>query len=93
MEPQMRMARQVMDMQRVAFTGMINNMILFWDQTEKMLGAFMDRAGWVPEEGKKAFREWVDGNKKGCETYKNAVDDGFNRLGSCFNGKPQSENP
>lgn len=91
MEHQMRMAKQVLDMQKVAFTGMINNMILFWDQTEKMLGSFMDKAVWMPDEGRKAFKEWVDGNKKGCETYKSAVDDGFNRLASCFNGKSPSD--
>lgn len=89
MEQQTRMAKQLMDMQRVAFDGMINNMIMFWDQTGTMVGTVLEQANWVPEEGKKAFREWVDGNKKGCETFKNAVGDGFSRLESCFAGRPQ----
>lgn len=84
MEQQARMTKQWMDLQRVAFDGMINNMILFWDQTEKMFGSYLDQAAWVPAEGRKAFREWVDGNKKGCETFKSAVNDGFSRMETCF---------
>jgi hypothetical protein len=85
----MRMAKQMMDLQRVTFDGMINNMIIYWDQTARMLGSFFDQAPWMPDEGRKAFREWIDGNKKGCETFQNAVNDGFKRLESYFAGKPR----
>lgn len=84
MDQQSRMAKQIMDLQRATFEGMINNMIMFWDQTGKMLSPFVDQAPWVPEEGKKAFRDWVEGAKKGCETFKNSVNDGFSRVESCF---------
>lgn len=91
MDQQVRMAKQMMDLQRVTFDGMINNMMMFWDQTERMLGSFMEQAPWVPQEGKRAFKDWVDGNKKGCETFKNAVNEGFSKLEGCFagGGKPQ----
>jgi hypothetical protein len=89
MDQQMRTAKQLMDLQRTSFDGMINNMIIYWDQTGRMLGAFLDQAPLMPDEGRKAFREWIDGNKKGCETFQTAVNDGFKRLESCFAGKPQ----
>lgn len=84
MNQQARIAKQIMDLQRVAFDGMLNNMIVYWDETEKLLGAMLDKAAWVPDEGKKAFREWMDGNKKGCETLKKAVNDGFNNIEGCL---------
>ncbi len=59
------MAKQMIDLQRLSVEGMINNMIILWDQTGNMLNSFMDQAAWVPDEGKKALREWIDSNKKG----------------------------
>ena len=78
------MAKQMIDLQRISVEGMINNMIMLWDQTGSVLNSFLDQAAWVPEEGKKACREWIDSNKKGCETLKNAVNNGYNNLGKCL---------
>ncbi len=77
-------AKQMIDLQRISVEGMINNMIVLWDQTGSMLNSVLDQAAWVPEEGKKAFREWIDSNKKGCESLKSAVNNGYNNLGKCF---------
>jgi hypothetical protein len=52
-----------------------------------MLSSFLNQAAWVPEEGKKVFREWVGTNKKGCETLKDAVNSGYSSLGKCFERK------
>lgn len=78
------MAKQMIDMQRMSVEGMINNMIMFWDQTGSVMTSFMDKAAWIPEEGKKTFREWIESNKKGCETLKNAVNNGYNSMGKCL---------
>jgi hypothetical protein len=88
MDQQMRMAKQFMDLQRVTFDGMINNMIIFWDQTGRMLGSYFDQAPWMQDDARKAFQDWIDGNKKGCETFKNTVNDGFKRLESFLGEKP-----
>ena len=84
MYEQSAMAKQMIDLQRMSVEGMINNMIMFWDQTGNVLNSFLDKAAWVPEEGKKTFREWIESNKKGCETLKNAVNNGYNNLGRCW---------
>lgn len=75
------MAKQMIDLQRMSFEGVINNMITFWDQTGSVFNSFLDKAVWVPEEGKKTFREWIESNKKGCETLKNAMNSGYDNLG------------
>lgn len=90
MDQQRVIVKQLMDLQRASFDGMINNMIIFWDQTGAMLGSFFDQAPMVPDEGRKAFREWIEGNKKGCEAFKNAVHDGFKRLESALTPKSEA---
>lgn len=81
MYEQSAMAKQMIDLQRMSAEGMINNMIMFWEQTGSVLNSFLDKAAWVPEEGKKTFREWIESNKKGCETLKNAVNSGLQQPG------------
>ncbi|MGC9966278.1 MAG: hypothetical protein ABSE08_12815 [Syntrophobacteraceae bacterium] len=78
------MAKQMIGLQRAGVESMIGNMMIFWEQTGSMLNSFLNQAAWLPEEGKKAFREWVDSNKKGCETFKDAVNNGYNSLEKCF---------
>ena len=80
-------AKQMIDLQRTSIEGMIGNAIVFWDQMENAWNMFLNQASWVPEEGKKALREWIDSNKKGCETIKDAVNNGYASLGKCFERK------
>jgi hypothetical protein len=87
MERQVEMTRRLLDMEKAIFEGMLNNMIAFWDQTEKLLGAFVDSATWVPPEGKEAFKEWMVGNRKGCETFKRAANEGFSWLEAVMNSR------
>ncbi len=76
MNQQFRILKQMIAMQRASFDGMLNTLILMWEQT----GGVTERAVWLPEEGKKAFRQWVDVNKKGCEDLKNMIDGGYSNL-------------
>ncbi|MHC1726572.1 MAG: hypothetical protein AB9866_11265 [Syntrophobacteraceae bacterium] len=43
-DQQMKMAKQMIDIQWATFEGMLNNIIMFWDQTESMLNTFMSQA-------------------------------------------------
>lgn len=86
MDQQTKMMKQMMDLQRSSFDGMLNNMIMFWEHTERTVNAFLDQASWLPEEGKKAVREWTDANRKGCEGFKCSMNDSFSRMESFFMG-------
>lgn len=78
------MGKQMIDLQRIGMEGMISYAIAFWDQTGSMINWFLSQAVWVPEEGKRVFREWIDTNKKGCETFKDAVNNGYLNLERMF---------
>jgi hypothetical protein len=54
------------------------------DQTETLANTMLNQASWMPEEGKKAIRDWVDSFKKGREEYKKAIDDAFGKVEEFF---------
>ena len=71
--------KQMIDMQKASVDWIINNVIMMWDQS----AAFFDGI-WFPQEGKKAFRQWVDINKKACDDLKQAADRGYSNLEKAF---------
>jgi polyhydroxyalkanoate synthesis regulator phasin len=79
-----KLTRQMIEFNRTAFTNTFNAIIMLQDQTEQMVRSFMDKAPWIPEEGKKSLDEWVKAYKKGREEYKRIVDDGFKKLEELF---------
>jgi hypothetical protein len=85
MNQQYKMAKQMIDMQRASCTGMINALITVWEQT----GTFLESAPWFPEEGRKAFRQWADINKKACENLKSAIDSGYSSVEKFFTSASQ----
>ncbi|MFZ0930103.1 MAG: hypothetical protein WAN11_15970 [Syntrophobacteraceae bacterium] len=81
---QQSMAKQMIDLQRTAFDNMMGNTIMFWNQAGTMMNAFLDLAAWLPEDRKKALREWGEMGKTGLENFKNVVDDGYSNLTKVF---------
>ncbi len=83
MEP-MKIARQWVDFQKIAFDNTFDTMMMFQDLTEKMTISFLDYVPWLPEEGKKAINEWISTYNKGCKDFKKAVDDNFDNVSMFF---------
>lgn len=81
-----KMARQVVKFQQTMFDNAFKTVCSIQDQTEEMTKTFMDQMGWMPEDGVKAFRDSIEIYKKARESYKKAVDDGFDRMEELFNG-------
>jgi polyhydroxyalkanoate synthesis regulator phasin len=67
-----------------AFNNSFNAMVMIQDQTETLANTMLNQANWMPEEGKKAIRDWVDSFKKGREEYKKAIDDAFGKVEEFF---------
>lgn len=74
------MGRQMIDLQRIGMEGMVDYAITFWNQTGRMLDWFCNQAGCIPEGGRKVLRELINTNRKGCETFKVAVHNGYSSL-------------
>ncbi len=82
---QVKLTKQIFDFNRAAFENSFNAMVTLQEQTEKMVSAFLEQAGWIPSEGKKAVTQWVETLKKGRGEFKKAVDESFTKFEACFN--------
>jgi hypothetical protein len=76
--------RQMVEFNKGAVNNAFNAMVMVQDQTETLATSMLNQATWMPEEGKKAVREWVDVFKKGRETYKKTVDEAFKKVEAFF---------
>jgi hypothetical protein len=81
---QKQMAKQMMEFNKKAFDNSFSAMSAMQDQTEKLVLNFLDKAAWVPEEGKKAINDWMTGYKKGREDFKAAADESYKKVAGFF---------
>lgn len=54
-------------------------MTLLQDQSERLFLRLMEKAVWMPDEGKKAINEWVRFYKKGMEDFKSRADENYKK--------------
>jgi len=72
-----QMAKQALGFQKTIFNNSFNAMVLAQEQTEKMLGSYIEKLPWVTEESKKSLETSVEMGKKACADFKKAVDEGY----------------
>ena len=77
---QKQVFRQMVEFNKGAFNNAFNAMVMVQDQNETLANSMLNQATWLPEEGKKAIREWVEAFKKGREEYKKSVDEAFKKV-------------
>ena len=83
---QKQIAKQMVDFNKTAFDNSFNAMTTLQDQTEKLILNFLEKAPWIPEEGKKAINTWIAGYKKGRDDFKAAADDNYRKVFEYFSG-------
>jgi polyhydroxyalkanoate synthesis regulator phasin len=83
---QKQIAKQMIQFNKTAFDNSFNAMTVVYQQNEKMVDTFLQQATWLPEEGKKAINDWMAAYKKGCEDFKNLVDENYQKVEDYFQG-------
>ena len=83
MEPNL-LLKQMLEFNKTAFDNSFNAMLTIQQQNAKMVDTFVEQATWMPEEGKKLIREWVNAYKKGCEDFKKAADENYKKVDDFF---------
>ena len=81
MEPK-QMFKEIIDFNKSAFASSFDTMIMFQEHTETMGNMFMEKTPLLPEEGKKAFKDWISAYKKGRDDFRTAVDESFKKMES-----------
>jgi hypothetical protein len=81
-----KIAKQMVDFHKATFDNTFNAMSIMQEQTERMVGMFLEQSPWVPEEGKKAIQDWVTAYKKGRSDFKTSANDSFKKVEDFFAG-------
>ena len=76
--------KQMLEFNKTAFDNSFNAMLTIQEQNAKMVDTFIEQATWMPEEGKKLIRDWVNAYKKGCEDFKKAADENYKKVDEFF---------
>jgi hypothetical protein len=83
MDPK-QIAKQMIAFNKAAFDNNFSAMNALHEQTEKIISKFWEKSPMFPEEGRKAISEWIKTYKKGCEDFKNTVDENFKKVEDFF---------
>ena len=81
---QKTIAKQMIQFNKTAIDNSFKAMTMVYEQNEKIAGVFMEQATWLPEEGKKAIKDWMATYKSGCENFKSLVDESYAKVDSFF---------
>jgi hypothetical protein len=91
MDPK-QIAKQMIQFNKTAFDNTFNAMTVLQEQTEKMMGMYLEQAPLLPAEGKKAINDWLKTYKKGREDFKTAVDENYKKVEDFFAGFDKTKN-
>ena len=77
---QTKMLKQMIKFNKTAFDNAFKALEMARDQNEVMIDAFIDQATGMPEEAKKAVRDWLATYKKGSSDFKAMVDKAYEQV-------------
>jgi len=72
--------KQMTEFTRTTMDNTTKALAALQEQTEKMTSMFIDMLPWIPEEGKKALREWDKPYRKGLEDFTAAMNENYKKL-------------
>jgi hypothetical protein len=78
--------KQMTDFTKTAMDNASKALTTLQEQTATMTNMFIDMCPWIPEEGKKAFREWDKPYRKSIEDFTVAMNEGCKKLEELFAG-------
>jgi hypothetical protein len=88
MMDQKQIVKQMVQFNKTAFDNSFKAISLVYEQNEKILESFLGQANWLPEEGRKALKDWTVSYKQGCEDFKKMVDESYEKVEAFFAGNP-----
>jgi len=88
---QNQLLKQMIDFNRTSFETTFNTMTMFQEQAEKAANASMDKATWLPGEGRSIVDEWIKACRNGREKFKDSMIENFKRVEAFFANFPKGE--
>jgi hypothetical protein len=78
--------KQMSELARTTMDNTSKALATLQEQTATMTNMFIDMCPWMPEEGKKAIREWDKPYRKSLEEMTTAMNENYKKLGELFAG-------
>lgn len=79
-----KIAKQVIDFQKMSFDNWYGAMSLMQDQAVSTMDIMLNQAGWMPEDGREAITGWVSMCREERMRFKSFVDKGFSGIEKYF---------
>jgi hypothetical protein len=84
-----KMLKQMVGFNKTVFENSFKGIAMFQEQIEKITKTMIDKATWLPDEGKKALDGWSETYKSAYDSFKTAVDDNFKKLDEYLSESPE----
>ena len=78
--------KQMTEFTRTTMDNTSKALATLQEQSAKMTSMFIDMCPWMPEEGKKALRDWDKPYRKGLEDLTAAMNENYKKLEELFAG-------
>jgi hypothetical protein len=79
-----KIAKDMVEFNKSLFDNTFDAISSIQDQSGKMFASFVEKAAWMPDDGKKAINNWISTYKKGCEDFKAKADERYEKAASYF---------
>ncbi len=89
MEP-MDVAKQSVEFYKTSFNNSFSAMMMLQEQTQKMFDMQLGQLTGLPDDAKKAIKDWIGSYNNGCDEFKKAVDKSFVQVDSYFTAAEKS---
>lgn len=81
---QQKITQEMIKFNKSVLDNTFNALSTIQDQSAKMFTDFMDKANWLPDDGKKAINNWLAAYKKGRDDFKAATDEKYEKVANYF---------
>ncbi len=79
-----QLLKQMIDFNRTTCETALNAVSMFQEQVEKAASANLEKAAWLPGEGRTIAEQWFKAVKSGREGLKKSVDENFKTIEAFF---------
>lgn len=87
--PQNQFFKQMLDFNKATFQSTFNTISMMQDQAQQFSSQLLEKAPWIPQEGKKATSDLGMAFKKGRDDFKKVVDENFEKMEQFFSTEPK----
>jgi hypothetical protein len=76
--------KQLMEINKMTINGTFSAILFMHDQSRRIASGIVEKAAWIPEDGKKAINGWMSSYMKGVEGLKSASDKSYKIMSNLF---------